>query len=82
MAFLYGRARRLTAKNGGFRPGQVSTDIATMASIAAGSVKPARAFLSGAIKLRGTRMAFKQFQVARPAEPPTPRHANIDRSAP
>jgi hypothetical protein len=22
MAFLYGRARRLTAKNGGFRPGQ------------------------------------------------------------
>ena len=29
MAVLYGRAGRLTAKNGGFRPGQVTQDLQT-----------------------------------------------------
>jgi hypothetical protein len=31
MVFLYGRARRLTAKNGGFRPGQTPTPRAALA---------------------------------------------------
>jgi hypothetical protein len=31
MTLLYGRARRLTAKNGGFRPGQLSDELAVVA---------------------------------------------------